>query len=305
MPVLHDTRLQALNTMIRGEYALRLSELQDRKDYEKLATIVNSNAMSNTYSWLSRFPKIREWIGERSLRSMKETSYTLLNKKYESTLEIDRTDIEDDNLGIYKPLSRAQADEVIRFFNEQICLLIRNGFNNLCYDGQRFFDVNHPLYSNEDGTGNYSGVSNIQGNPMSGGISWYLLSLEGTLKPFILQERMKPEMQSITESNSSSVFLKDKYLYGIRYRGSFGYGFWQQAVASREPLNAYNFESARTIMRSFKRDGGSPMGIRPTHVLVPASLESTARSLFETQLIDNGKSNVHYKAVEVMVSDFL
>jgi phage major head subunit gpT-like protein len=177
---------------------------------------------------------------------------------------------------MYRVLSREMADAVLRFFESQISSLLVSGFTSFCYDGQPFFDTGHPLYPNIDGTGAASGVSNIIGTGT--GAAWFLLSLAGSLKPLILRQRTNPEFAEITDANNSIVFIKDQYLYGVRYRGSFGYGLWQQAVASKTALTAANFEAARFRMRTFKRDGGEPMGIVPTHLVVDPTNESAARA---------------------------
>lgn len=248
---------------------------------------------------------LREWIGSRVFESVKESSYVIENKKYEATLIVEREDIEDDNLGIYRPLARAMADEVIAFYNRNIASLLKNGFSTLCYDGQKFFDLSHPVYPKTDGTGEAYEVSNIYGDPKATETPWFLLSLIGSLKPVILQQRTIPELEEITDSKNETVFLKDQYLYGIRYRGSFGYGFWQQAVASREPLTAASYEAARLQMRQFKRDGGDPLGIVPTHLVVCGDQESAGRKILEAQLIDGGVSNTNYHTAELIVSPWL
>ncbi len=305
MSIVKDSTLTALRTMVRGEYQTRLSELAAKGDYKTLATVILSNAASTTYAWLNKFPKMREWIGDRVVKSMKEQGYAIQNKRYESTLGVDRTDIEDDNLGIYKVLSRQQADEVVAFFNRNIAALLSAGFAALCYDGQNFFDTDHPVYANEDGTGAVTATPNIQGNAAAAGTPWFLLSLDGSLKPLVLQQRTEPEMDEISDPKNDAVFMKDQYLYGIRYRGSFGYGLWQQAVASKETLNAANYAAARAMMRGFKRDGGDPLGIVPTHLVVPSTLESAGRDLIEKQNLAGGESNVNFHTAELIVLSWL
>jgi phage major head subunit gpT-like protein len=307
--IIKDTILQALRTMVRGEFKKQFDLLEATDIYKILASVITSTSKSNTYGWLGKFPQMREWIGERVMESIMESSYTLENKKYETTLTVDRADIEDDNLGIYRPLAQAMADEVIAFFNRNIASLMKNGFTNLCYDGQPFFDAAHPVYPKADGTGDAAEISNIYtasgSQTPASGAPWFLLSLSGALKPFILQQRSGPEIEEITDPGNGAVFLNDRYLYGVRYRGNFGYGFWQQAVASQEPLTAANFEAARLQMRSFKRDGGDPLGIVPTHLVVDSTNESAARKILEAQLIDDGNSNTNYHTAELIVSPWL
>ncbi|MCL2792238.1 MAG: Mu-like prophage major head subunit gpT family protein [Spirochaetaceae bacterium] len=303
--IIKDVVLDALRTMVKGEFRTQLEFLIANDIYKTLATIISSNSKSNTYGWLGKFPQIREWVGDRVLESIKESSYTIENKKYEATLSIERTDIEDDNIGIYKPLSRSMADEVIAFFNRNLATLLKEGFSNICYDKEPFFSEEHPVYSNADGTGTAEEVSNILGDKTKKGSPWFLLSLSGSLKPFILQQRNNPELEEITDTKNDTVFLKDKYLYGVRWRGSFGYGFWQQAIASKEPLTSVNFEAARLQMRQFKRDGGDPLGIVPTHLVVSSDNEVAALQILKAQLLDNGKSNINYNTAELVVSPWL
>ena len=59
---------------------------------------------------------MREWIGDRVINDMKEFSYEIENKLYESTLGIKRTDIEDDSLGQYRTLAQSEGQEVADFF---------------------------------------------------------------------------------------------------------------------------------------------------------------------------------------------
>jgi phage major head subunit gpT-like protein len=302
--IVTNQTLQNLRTMVRGEFATQMAALLEKGAfYQKLATRIQSNTASNTYGWLGDFPSLREWVGDRVIRDMKESAYTIANKKYESTLGVDRVHIEDDNLGVYRTRAQAEANAVIRFFEQGVASLLKGGFENLCCDGQPFFDTEHPVYPNHDGTGDPEEESNIVGE--GNGDPWFLLSLDGVLKPFIMQERSSPEMTDITDIRNETVFMKDKYLFGVRWRGNFGYGFWQQAVASKAALTAANYGAARLAMRTFKRDGGDPMGITPTHLVVAPGNEAAARKILEAQLIDGGNSNPDYHTAELIVSAWL
>jgi phage major head subunit gpT-like protein len=303
MIIKHET-LQALRTMVRGEFAAQAAILQKLTPlHQTVATVILSNTRSNTYGWLGNFPQLREWVGSRVMQSMKESGYTIENQKYEATLQVKREDIEDDNLGIYRPLARSLAKEVVDFFDRHIVALMVDGFTGLCYDGQPFFDAEHPIYPTIDGTGTPASVSNIIG--AGTGAPWYLLALSGVLKPFIVQQRTNPEFEEITDPRNDSVFLLDTYMYGIRYRGSFGYGFWQQAVVCKEPLTAATYQQARLCMQQFKRDGGDPLGMVPTHLLVDPTNEAAGRTVLEMQFDVGGGSNPNYHTATLVVSPWL
>lgn len=301
--IIKDSTLQALRTMVRAEFQQAFDAAVARDDYKELVTIITSNTKSNSYAWLGNFPQMREWIGDRVINDMKESSYTIENKKYEATLGVDRTDIEDDNLGQYRVLAQTQGQETVDFFWRQIAKLIVGGFTSLCYDGQNFFDTDHPVYEKPDGTGTNKATSNVLGT--GSGAPWFLLDLNRPLKPFIMQERMKSEYDEIKDVQNDTVFMKDKYLYGIRYRGNWGYGLWQQAVASKEELTAANFEKAYGMMESLKRDGGDPLGLKPTHLIVDVSNRAAAETILLKQNLAGGESNTNYNRVRLVVCRWL
>lgn len=271
-------------------------------DWEKVATRVPSNAASNTYGWLNQYPALREWVGARVVKDMAASAYQVQNKLYEGTVGVKRTDIEDDTVGVYTPLfaemgraARAHADQLV--FG-----LLAAGESTLCYDGQNFFDTDHPVYPNVDGTGTAVTVSNLQAGT---GPAWYLLDCSRALKPLIFQERTKPELEAQTSTQNDTVFTTDEYRYGIRYRCNAGFGFWQLAYKSKAALDAANFNAAMAAMMSIRADGGRPMGVKPTHLVVPPALRADALALIEAQTLAAGQSNPNYRAVEVIVSPWV
>jgi phage major head subunit gpT-like protein len=295
--------LNGLRTALRDEFRTRMAELDAKPIWKLLATVIPSSTKSNTYGWLGAFPQMRAWVGDRVIKDMKEFAYQIVNNKFESTLGVDRVDIEDDNLGQYRVMAREMADEFERFMNRNLAALISGGFVNICYDGQPFFNNEHPVYPNTDGTGTAVSTSNIIGTGT--GSPWALLSLSGSLKPLVVQQRTQPEFEEITDTKNDKVFMQDKYLYGIRYRGNFGYGLWQQAVGSKAALTAANYEAARLAVQTFKRDGGDPLGILPTHLIVGPTNEAAARAILAKELINGGDSNPNFHTAELVVVSHL
>lgn len=271
-------------------------------DWEKLATRVPSSSTSNTYGWLNQYPALREWVGARVVKDMAASAYQVQNKLYEGTVGVARTDIEDDNVGVYTPLFAEMGRAAKAHADQLVFALLAAGESTLCYDGQNFFDTDHPVYPNADGTGTAAQVSNLQAGTDP---AWYLLDASRALKPLIFQERTTPELEAMTASNDEGVFTTDTYRYGIRYRCNAGFGFWQLAYKSKAALNAANFNAAMAAMMQVKADGGRPMGVKPTHLVVPPALRAQALSLIEAQLIGGGNSNPNYRAVEVVVSPWL
>lgn len=62
--------------------------------------------------------------------------------------------------------------------------------------------------------------------------AWYLLCTSRPIRPLIYQERKKAKFVPKTNETDDNVFLQNKYLYGVDYRGNVGFGFWQMAWGS-------------------------------------------------------------------------
>lgn len=113
--------------------------------WPKTTMLVPSGGSQNDYSWLSRFPKMRKWIGDKAVKALSAFKYTIVNDDWEATVEVDRNDIEDDNLGIYGPQAQ-EAGWSAKQLPDEIDADLKNGaFTGLCYDGQYFYDTDHAV----------------------------------------------------------------------------------------------------------------------------------------------------------------
>ncbi|MBI3712599.1 MAG: Mu-like prophage major head subunit gpT family protein [Burkholderiales bacterium] len=119
--------------------------------WQRIAMKVPSTTGQNDYAWLSNFPRMRKWIGEKNVKALEGFKYSVVNDDFEATVEVDRNDIEDDNLGIYGPQAEMAAQSAAQLPDEIVIALVNNGFSAKCYDGQYFIDIDHPV-KKEDGT---------------------------------------------------------------------------------------------------------------------------------------------------------
>lgn len=300
--IITNPALQALRTAFSKNYQDGFKTAEP--NIQQIAMTVPSSSASNTYGWLGQMPKMREWIGDRVVKNLAEHSYAIANKNFEVTVGVKRTDIEDDNLGIYAPLMSELGRSAGEHPGELVYQLLANGFTETCYDGQYFFDTDHPVNAEHDGSGADTSVSNIQPG-VGTNEPWFLVDCSRAIKPLVYQERKKPVFTPMTKLDDESVFTANEFRFGVDYRGNVGFGLWQQAFASREDLTEQNFNSCRVAMMAFKADGGKPLGIKPTHIVVGASNLVAAEKLFLTQELAGGGTNPLYKKVEIVYSDYL
>lgn len=111
--------------------------------YPDICTIVPSNGADEQYGWLGSMPGIREWIGDRQFKSLRGANFTLANKKWESSVAIEKDDIADDRLGMYGPVLEQLGMEAAQHPDELLVTAIEAAESTACFDGQYFFDTDH------------------------------------------------------------------------------------------------------------------------------------------------------------------
>lgn len=264
--------------------------------WPKLASLAPSTSSQNDYKWLGTFPMLREWVAERYVKSLKGLGYSIVNKDYEATVEVDKNDINDDQVGVYRPAVQALGANAAVHPDKLLFELLVAGFGvgGECYDGQFFFDTDHPVAGAS--VSNYGGGA---GNP------WFLLDTSKFIMPFIYQEREKPNFVAIEDPKSESVFQRRMFQYGVDYRGAVGYALWQLAYGSKDTLSAANFEAAFEAMMGFKNDEGVPLGIKPNLLVVGPGNRKAALEILVAERLANGETNVNQGSAEILLSSWL
>ena len=113
--------------------------------WQQTAMLVPSTGKTNQYDWLNRFPRMRKWLGSKVYKNLKAFTYSVINEDFEATVAVDRNDIEDDNLGIYTPITQDAGFSAKQLPDEIVSDLKNNAFTSLCYDGPFFYDTDHPV----------------------------------------------------------------------------------------------------------------------------------------------------------------
>lgn len=129
--------------------------------WAKIATEMPSSSEGNVYPFLSMIPGLREWTGPRVINNAALRSYTLLNKHWEDTVGIDRNKLEDDQHGFFAPLVGMLGQHVAEWRDRELARVVEAGTTELCWDGQFFFDTDHPI--DPDGLVSGSNVNKLVG----------------------------------------------------------------------------------------------------------------------------------------------
>lgn len=267
---------------------------QAASQWDRVATRVPSSTKVEEYGWLGKLPSVREWIGDRIVHNAAAHDYTIKNKSHELTIGVDRDDIEDDQFGIYAPLFEEMGMSTAGHTDNLVFDLLKAGFAENAYDGQFFFDTDHPVI---DENGNEISVANTDGGA---GVPWFLLSTNRALKPLIFQDRKTFEFVAKDKPTDDNVFSKKEFQYGVDGRNNVGFGFWQMAWGSQQTLDKANYRIAREALMEMKGDHGRPLGITPTLLVVPPALEFNGLEILNSERDAAGATNVYRGTAELI-----
>lgn len=289
---------QSFNTVFNKAF----QEMQPQ--YSCVAMEVPSETRDETYAWLGSVPSMREWIGDRQVKNLAAYGYTIQNRDFELTVSVPRNDIEDDRIGVFKPMFQDLAYSAGRHPDKLVFGLFPKAFTEKCFDGKPFISDGHtPGYEGkkvaaQSNKGTYKLTPDTYGAartqmmtllsdegevlnivpdllvvaPQKEAIArtivmadeihqevniykgtadllvapelsvnpeqWFLLCTKRPVKPFIFQNRRKPQLVGKDSPNDDNVFWQKEFVYGVDMRCNAGYGLWQLAFGSTGEADA-------------------------------------------------------------------
>ncbi len=263
--------------------------------WQNVATEVPSSTGLEEYGWLKNIPQVREWIGDRQINNLSGAAYQIRNKRFELTIGVDSDDIEDDNIGQYSMRFQLMGESVGLAYDTAVWGMLKSGFSTKCYDGQYYFDTDHPVIG-EDG-----GVASVANTDGGAGTPWFLMSTRQVLKPVVLQIRKRWNFVNKDRDTDDNVFDRAEYVYGVDGRFNTGFAFWQTCWGSKQTLDAAHYATARAALMGMKRDRGGALGIVPNLLVVPPTLESAARKILSSENAAGGETNEWKGTAELLV----
>jgi len=290
--VVNQSNLAAIFTGFKNNFQDGFKGAEQQ--WKTFASEFPSMSAKELYGWLGQLPQLREWVGDRVVKNLSVHDYEILNKDFESTIGVPRNSMNDDTYGVFSKLFESMGDVAAKHPDSLVFETLLAGFANECYDGQYFFDTDHPVGENS--------VSNFQAGA---GDAWFLLDCSRPIKPIIFQNRKPYTFTAMNKEDDENVFMKKQYVYGVDARVAAGYSLWQLAFGSKATLDSASFETNYAAMMGLKDEHDKPLGVRPTHLMVGSSNRAAAKTIIDAEKNAAGASNINYKAVEVVVSPYL
>jgi phage major head subunit gpT-like protein len=306
MAVVNSDFLTGLLTNFRAIFQNDFAAASATAFWPNLAMNVNSQGQIESYNWFGTAPKMRDVTHDGvTLQGLSKYNFTITNALYKAGLEVERTALEDDKLGLIMPRVRGLGPEAARHPGELILSLFEQ--NPTAYDSVAFFAGTHsdgdsgtidnlgagtgitvaqfqadlasaraamnrfkddrgrPMMlkpntivippelnqvafqalnfdlgagkvdaippSGEGGMWSKNGYTVIENPYLTDVTDWYALAVGSGEheKPFVFQDRVKPQLEGITSANSESGVLLDKFVYTVRGRYAVGVADYRRA----------------------------------------------------------------------------
>ncbi len=111
----------------------------------EIGQTIPSNTRDQRYPFVQAISgSMRKWTGERQVQNVVVDGFVVTNAKYENTLAIERTDIEDDQLNIYTNMLIPNLARHAKLLPDlEIASVIEA--NAIGFDGVAFFSASHPI----------------------------------------------------------------------------------------------------------------------------------------------------------------
>jgi len=265
-----------------------------------LVVNVTSDTEQNIYTFLSQAMGMKKWEGERKVRELSGSEFTVVNDDFEETFGIKRDALADRSRiqGISDYITKlgesaaSHKDELIwDFLNNQ-------GTTAICYDGTPLIGTSHPL--KKGGT-----FSNLDAG--GAGPRWYLMDNRTSNRAILFQTREDYMMEVLNADtpNNERGFMRREHLVGAFARVAVAPAMPHRIYQSNQTLDSASFTDARANMRNYVGDGGRKLNVRPNVLMVPPSLETAALELMQAERNSSGATNVLRGSAQVVVNPFL
>lgn len=108
-------------------------------DLLNLALRTLSTGSYETYAWLAALPAVKQWLGEKKAKELKDFGMTIKNLPFYDAVAVDRNDLRDDRVGAYETMIRTLPEKMMQHWRNMISDLIKNGTSGLAFDGVAYF----------------------------------------------------------------------------------------------------------------------------------------------------------------------
>lgn len=135
--------------------------------YPKISTVVQTNQLLNREIWLNAVPKMRVWEGPKFIGRISAENLPIVTRPHEVSMALSKSDILNDNLGIYAPKVDQLAERYPQALDDlaitMLCAGVAGSALGTTYDGQNLIDTDHTFRSADTGIAAFQYSNKVTG----------------------------------------------------------------------------------------------------------------------------------------------
>jgi phage major head subunit gpT-like protein len=189
-------------------------------EWERFTQRMTTTNDSESFNWLEGMPSVKQWVDDAQFESFAAKAWEVTHRKWQAGIVVKREDIVDDKLGNVRPRIADLGNVVRRHPGVLLFQRLKAGDASVCFDGEYFFDTDHP---------------NGQSNKMTG------------------------------------------------------------------TLTSTTLNAMKRLFTGRRDASGNLLNTRMTHLVVPPTLEMTARAILQPATLANGATNLDQGVVQLIV----
>lgn len=138
---------RVLHTTVTTRFAKVFNQADAEVVYRRLVTELPVAGRRLEFPYGILTGRMREWIGDRVVNQIETGYWSQTVRDYEYTLAIKRRDIDDDLIGLYKPIIDDIGGIAAREPDQLMAdvLIAGESASQPCYDGKALFATDHPV----------------------------------------------------------------------------------------------------------------------------------------------------------------
>lgn len=237
MPVVTHDFLDGLLVQYRAMFHREFEAANAIQGWRPLTIEQSSDGETNTYTWFSTVPTMQDVTDAVvDLQGLEEYDFSISNREWQNAIEVHRTAIERDRLGLITPRVRQLGMEAARHPGELIFELVPN--NPTTFTGLSFFNAAHVI--GESGT-----INNIVAGTSAG--PYTLAQFQADLGTAVSQMRTFKDDKGRPLNRRGNIIMIPSHMEGVVWQAlnrTAGDG----VVSPTPPVNESNTWSASGYM---------------------------------------------------------
>lgn len=140
--IINGASLESLRVGFQGIFQDAFEQVQP--EWEPFVQRMQTTNDTESFNWLDGMPSVHQWVDDAQFETFAAQAWEIGWRKWQSGIQVAREDIVDDKLGNVRPRIGDLGDIVRRHPGQLLYQRIKAGDTSVCFDGEYFFDTDHP-----------------------------------------------------------------------------------------------------------------------------------------------------------------